>query len=121
MSITAATKTLSKKEKDAFLKELLGKDYVTSGNNLPLLNKLIDYIGTVDTTLSLAELIPIANGILRSSTILSTVASGATVVSIFMFPISSMLNIINAYQTEHKMYAFRAIAYTFTSWVITNQ
>ncbi len=36
--------------------------------------------------------------------------------SIFLFPVSSMINILDAYQVGHKMYAFRFIAYTITAW-----
>ena len=115
MNITQAKK-LTKQEKEALLKEILGKDYDASGKSLPALSKVIDYVGRVDTTLSLVELIPTANIILRGSSFFSTVASSASIISIVMFPVSTMIDIVNAYQTGHKLYSYRAIAYALTSW-----
>ena len=64
MNAVAETKKLTDKEKDDLLKEVLGKDYATAGNNLPLLKGLIDKIGSVDNLFTISELLPIVNRIL---------------------------------------------------------
>lgn len=110
------TKSLTDKEKDELLKQTLGREYTKAGKNLPTLKTAIDIIGKVDDTLSFAELIPAIETVLSGSRILSFVASGASTISIFLFPVASMIDIIDAYQVGHKMYALRCVAYTITSW-----
>jgi hypothetical protein len=107
---------LSDKEKEDLLKEILGAEYSSVGNNLPILKSAIDVIGHFDTAFSLAELVPFINNALSSSRVFGFVASGASVFSIFMFPVASMISVINAYQVGHQMYSYRAIAYTLTAW-----
>lgn len=114
MAVATAEK-LSAKEKEALLKEILGKDYATAGNHLPILNGLIDKIGYVDNFFTLAELIPILNKIL-SVRIFAMTASGASILSIFLFPVGAMIAVINASESGKRMYTFRAIAYAITSW-----
>jgi hypothetical protein len=63
-----------------------------------------------------AELVPAINTVVAGSRILSVVGSGASVFSIFLFPVAAMIDIIDAYQIGHTMYAYRAIAYTVTAW-----
>ena len=116
MNTAVLTKPLSDKEKEDLLKEILGAEYSSVGNNLPILKDAIDIIGHFDTAFGLAELIPFINTALSSSRIFGVVASGATVFSIFMFPVASMISVINAYQVGHQMYSYRAIAYTLTAW-----
>lgn len=115
MSTAVATKRLSDKEKEELLKDVLGKDYATAGNNLPLLKSLIDKIGAVDNFFTIAELLPLFNKILAIRAF-SVVASGASVISIFLIPISALISIIDAYQSGRRMYSYRAIAYAITSW-----
>ncbi len=116
MNTAVVSKKLSDKEKDDLLKEILGKEYSSSGNNLPILKNAIDIIGHFDTAFGVIEMIPAINTALTSSRILSIAASGASVFSIFMFPVASMISLINAYQVGHQMYSYRAIAYTLTAW-----
>lgn len=115
MSTVAVQKKLSEKEKEDLLKEVLGQNYATSGNNLPVLKSLIDRINRVDYVFTLVELIPIINKIL-SIRAFSILASGSSVISIFLIPVSALLDIINAYQTGRRMYSYRAIAYAITAW-----
>lgn len=116
MNTTVLAKPLSDKEKEDLLKKILGSEYDSAGNNLPILKSSIDIIGHFDTAFGLAELIPFINTALSGSRILGLVASGASVFSIFMFPVASMISVINAYQVGHQMYSYRAIAYTLTAW-----
>jgi hypothetical protein len=116
MIASTINKPLTNKEKEELLKQVLGRDYSNAGNNLPVLKTAIDIIDHVDDTLSFAELIPAIEAVLSGSRILSFVASGASTLSIFLFPVTTMIDIINAYQAGHKMYALRCIAYTITSW-----
>lgn len=111
-----ATSKPTAKETDDLLKELLGQSYYTAGNNLPVLAKVIGYVGNANDLFSLIEIIPKLNVVLASSRILSVVSSGASIFSVFMFPVSTMISIINAYQSGLKMYSYRAVAYTITAW-----
>ena len=115
MNAVVEAKKLTDKEKDDLLKEVLGQDYATAGNNLPLLKGVIDKVGKIDNLFTITELLPIVNKIL-SIRIFSFMATGASVVSIFLLPISAMISIINGYQISRKMYSYRAIAYALTSW-----
>lgn len=115
MNAVVEAKKLTDKEKDDLLKEVLGQDYATAGNNLPLLKGMIDKIGKIDNLFTITELLPIVNRIL-SIRIFSFLATGASVVSIFLLPISAMISIINGCQLSRKMYSYRAIAYALTSW-----
>lgn len=115
MNAVVAPKKLTDKEKDDLLKEVLGKDYASAGNNLPVLKNLIDKIGNIDTLFTLTELLPIVNKILAVR-VFSFMATGASIISIFLIPISAMINIINAYQAGRRMYTYRAISYALTSW-----
>lgn len=116
MNTAVISKKLSEKEKDDLLKEILGTEYSSAGNNLPVLKSAIDIIGHFDTAFGLAELIPLINTALSSSRIFGLVVSGSSIFSIFMFPVASMISVINAYQVGHQMYSYRAIAYTLTAW-----
>lgn len=116
MVANTINKPLTDSEKDELLKQVLGREYTKAGKNLPILKTAIDIIGNVDDTLSFAELIPAIETVLSGSRILSFVASGASTLSIFLFPVSAMIDIINSYQVGHKMYALRCVAYTITSW-----
>ena len=115
MVVAATTKKLTDKEKEDLLKEVFGSKYATAGNNLPVLKNLIDKIGHVDNLFTITELLPIVNRIL-SIRVFSVMASGASIISIFLIPVSAMLNIIDAYQAGRRMYSYRAIAYALTSW-----
>ena len=110
-----ATRKLSIREKDELLKEILGKDYAVAGNHLPILRDMIDNVGYVDNFFTLAEIIPIINKIFALR-IVSIAASGASVLSIFLFPIGALISLINANETGVRMYSYRAIAYAITSW-----
>lgn len=116
MDAAVATKKLSTREKEELLREILGHKYSSAGNNLPVLSKIIDNIGYVDNAFTLAELVTFTNTILTGSRFLTVAASGASVLSIFLSPVSHLIAVINAWQTGHKMYAYRAVAYTLTAW-----
>lgn len=107
---------LTDKEKDEILKEVLGPKYHTSGNNLPILKKVIGHISDVNDAATFAEIIPALNTALANSRIFAFVSSGASILSIVLFPVGTMISIINAYQLGAKMYSYRAIAYTITAW-----
>jgi len=106
---------LTDKEKTEILKEALGSDYKTAGNNLPILKSVIGKIDLADNGFSFAEIIPIFNRILDLK-IVSVVAEGASILSIFLFPVSALIDILNAYETGARLYSYRGVAYTLTSW-----
>lgn len=116
MDTADISKKLSRKEKEDLIKEILGNNYKTSRDNFSLLSLVIDYVGKADDALTLAELLPIANTLFRSGSFLSIVSSGAAIFSIAAFPVDSMIKVLNAYQSGHRMYSYRAIAYTLTAW-----
>jgi len=116
MNAVAMAKKLTDKEKDDLLKEILGKNYSKAGNNLPILKNVITLVGNTSDIATLAEIIPILNSALANSRLFSIVSSGASVFSILLFPVGSMLSIIDAYQSGIKMYTYRSIAYTITAW-----
>lgn len=120
MSNKTVKNKLSDKEKDDLLKEILGSEYSASNTNLPVLKKSIDLISNIDTAFTFAELIPAINSVLAGSRILSVVGSGASVFSIFLFPVAAMIDVLDAYQVGHRMYALRSIAYTVTAWAYGN-
>ncbi len=115
MSTIVTATQLTDKEKDEILKQLLGQDYYTAGKNLPLLQKIIGVISDTNDIATLAEIIPIINTALANSRLFAIVSSGASVFSILLFPVGSMISIINAYQLGIKMYSYRAIAYSITA------
>lgn len=116
VNIIASNAQLTSKQKDDLLKELLGANYYTAGKNLPALSKVISFVGDANDFFSLAELIPKINVILSNSRVLSVVSSGVSIFSIVMFPVATMISIINAYQSGLRMYSYRAVAYTITAW-----
>jgi len=116
MDTVMSFNNLSDKEKDDLIREVFSNKYSDVGDNLPLLKDAIEIISRVDTVMSISELLPMMNAVLNGSRFFSFVASGSSIFSIFMFPVATMISIINAYQIGHKMYAFRAIAYTLTAW-----
>lgn len=107
------------REKIAIIKEALGAKYEVAENNLPLLKEIMDRVDKIDNGFSIVELIPYFNRILDLK-IFSIMAEGASVLSIFFFPVSALIDVINAYQTGARMYSYRAIAYDLTSWAFND-
>ncbi len=116
MNTMVAKKNLTDEEKKKIIQEALGKDYDIAGRNYPVLSKVIDYIGYADNTFTIIELLPMVESVMASSTIITVAASGAAIFSIVLFPVSALISVIDAYQTGHRFYSYRAIAYTITSW-----
>jgi len=116
MDRQAAVHKMTNQEKEALLKDLLGHDYKATSDNLPILRKAIDIAGKIDNTLSLAELVPAMNTVITGSRILSLVSTGSSLISVFMFPVASLISIAEAYEVGHRMYAYRCISYTITAW-----
>lgn len=116
MNTALAANRLTSKEKEELIREVLGHKFNNAGNNLPVLKTIIDGIGHVDNVFTVAELITFSNALLTGSRFFTVLANGASVLSIFLSPVAHLITIINAWQTGHKMYAYRAIAYTLTAW-----
>ncbi len=116
MSTVAASKTLSAIDKRELIKEVLGHRYTSAGNNIPLFNKVIDFVSYTDNVFTAAELITYTNTLVSGSRFLTAVASGASVLSIALLPVSHMISIINAWQSGHRAYAYRGISYAITAW-----
>jgi len=107
---------LKQSEKDEIIKEILGSNYAAAGNDYETLSSIIDYIGYANDAVTMAELIPTLSTLMAGSTTFSTIMSGASVVGIILFPVAQMINVINAYNTGHRGYACRCVAYTVTAW-----
>lgn len=108
-------KKLSDSEKKKVIKEILGEDHSAVGKNFPVFSAVIDYLSTTNDVLSFAELIPSLNSLL-SGAAASTIVSSASFLGTLLFPVGQLINAANAYQTGHRMYSYRCIAYTITSW-----
>ncbi|MCI0506741.1 MAG: hypothetical protein L0Z73_11610 [Gammaproteobacteria bacterium] len=101
---------LSEIEKKQLVKDILGNDYHSAGNNWPVFSKVIDYIGNTSDVFTVAELIPIANSLVAGSSTLTIIGSTAGTLSIFLMPVGNMIAIINAWQSGHRDYSYRCIA-----------
>lgn len=117
--IVAAHQQLTDQEKTKILKEVLGSKFETAGDNLPLLKELMDDLDKIDKGFSAWELIPVFNKILELK-VFSILAEGASILSIFFFPISALIDVINAYGTGARHYSYRAIAYSLTAWAFND-
>lgn len=53
---------------------------------------------------------------MANSRFLSVLAESVSTFTIFLEPASDMIAVLDAWETGHRMYAFRAIAYTVTAW-----
>jgi len=111
-----ATKKLSESEKKQLVKEILGQDYSKVGNNWPVFSKVIDYVGTTSDAFTIAELIPVTSSLVSGSATLTVVGSTAGVLSIFLMPVGHLIAITNAWQSGHRSYSYRSVAYTITAW-----
>jgi len=107
---------LTDEEKRKTIKDVLGKDSTAVGKNFLLFSALADNLSTANDILSFAELVPSFNSLL-SGTVASTAVSTVSFVGILLLPFVQLINIINAYQIGHRMYSYRCVAYTITSWV----
>lgn len=116
MSTIVATKRLTDREKEELIKEVLGHDYTRVGKNLPILKGIIDSIGHADNAFTISQLIKYSNILIAGNRFMTVVANGASVLSIFLSPIANLITVVNAWQTGHQMYAYRAVAYTLTAW-----
>ena len=110
-----ADSKLTDEEKRKIIQDVLGKDSNALGKNFPMFSTLADYLSTTNDVLSFAELLPSFNSLL-SGAVTSTVISTASFAGILLFPFIQLINIINAYQIGHRMYSYRCVAYTITSW-----
>lgn len=110
------TKKLSESEKKQLVKDLLGEEYNQIGNNWPVFSKVLDYISNTSDAFTIAELIPATSSLISGSATLTIVGSTAGVLSIFLMPIGHLIAITNAWQSGHRDYSYRSIAYTITAW-----
>ncbi|MBL1277474.1 MAG: hypothetical protein COB30_015440 [Ectothiorhodospiraceae bacterium] len=106
---------LSDSEKKKIIQDILGENHNAIGQNFPVFSALIDSLSNANDILSLAELIPSLNTLL-SGAVTSTLISAASFAGILLFPVTQMVNLVNAKQIGHRMYSYRCIAYTTTAW-----
>lgn len=106
---------LTDEEKRKIIQDVLGKDSNAVGKDFPMFSALADYLSTTNDVLSFAELVPSFNSLL-SGAVTSTIVSTASFIGVLLFPFIQLINIINAYQIGHRMYSYRCVAYTITSW-----
>jgi len=119
MTASALYIQVSDKEKLSIIKDILGKNYIITSHNYPILSSVIDNIERADTAFTLAELLPITNSLITGSAFISMTVSGTAILSIALIPVGSMIKIIEALQTGHKLYSFRAAAYAVTAWAFS--
>jgi len=109
--------SLASQNNQQLIQDLISKDLNLKGNNLPLLNLVIDKISLIDSTVVLVDLIPQVSVVIGDVKLLSVAASAASVSSIVLFPVGVMLSIINGMEAGLRLYGMRAVAYTLTAWV----
>ncbi len=115
------TKPLSEDNKKQLVKDILGSEYHSIGNNWPVFSKVLDYVGKSSDVFTIAKLIPITNNLVAGSSTLSVIGSTAGALSIFLMPVGFMVAIINAWQSGHRDYTYRCVAYTITAWAFNQQ
>ncbi len=111
-----ATKKLSENEKQQLVKDILGKEYNQIGNNWPVFSKVLDYIGNTSDAFTIAELVPVTSSLISGNATLAVIGSTAGVLSIFLMPVGHLIAVTNAWQSGHRNYSYRCIAYTITAW-----
>lgn len=105
-------KQYSEAETKEILKKYLGPNYNHTGERAKALSSIVSYVGNASDAIALAELLPAANAFLSSSRGLALISGSLGTLSILLFPVGSMINIINAWETGHRFYAYRSVAYT---------
>lgn len=118
MESAAATKLsqMSRLDREKFLRKYLGNEFELRGDNLPVLESVINFIERADHTMELIELLPKLGHWLGRFGIVSFAAEGFAVASIALFPVGAMLSVINAAQTGQRLYGLRAVAYATTAF-----
>jgi len=111
-------KVLTDSQKKELIQEILGTEYHQVGNHFPLFSKMIDNLGTMNDAAAISELVPVLTRYL-SGTATTSVFSVASMVGILLFPVHQFINLVNANQTGHRMYSYRAIAYTIVGWAFS--
>ncbi len=107
--------SLSDSEKKQILKDILGASHSSTGQHFQLYSKVMDYHGNVHDVLSFAELLPATSSFLSGS-LVSGIISTSSFVGILLFPVTQLVNLINANETGQRAYSYRSIAYTITAW-----
>lgn len=110
-----AYRKLSDAEKKQLLKDVLGENHSSVGQNFPVYSKLIDKLDKFNDIVAIAELLPGVNA-LASGPGIGAIISHASFIGALFFPFSQIVNVINAKETGHKLYSYRCIAYTITAW-----
>jgi len=103
-------------DREKLIIDLLGSDKVSVGNRLPVLIEIIDNVDKFDHGFTIAELITWSEELISSYQVLSITGSSIAMLSAVFMPVKSMIDIVNAMELGHRMYAFRCIAYTITAW-----
>ena len=49
------------KEREELIKEILGHRYTHTGNTIPLMNKVIDFVGIADNAFTVTQLVTYTN------------------------------------------------------------
>lgn len=106
---------LNEAEKRRIITEVLGENHNVVGKNYKVLSAFVENIAKTSDALSVAELLPYLNSILLRPTATAFI-SNLSFVSVLLFPLGQLINMVNAYQVGHRMYAYRSIAYTITAW-----
>jgi len=107
---------LKEKHIEKLIEETVGPHSKLNPARHSILHKVIEYIEYTEKGFSVAELIPVFERLIEGRAFLSFASSGATLLSIALFPVNAMLEIMDAYESGVRMYSMRAVAYTITAW-----
>ena len=106
-------KILNDLEKRKLIAEVLKIDPNFLGKNYKTFSVFIDNISRSSDALTVAELLPYLNSIL-SRPMASAIMSNLSFVGVLLFPLGQLINVVNTYQSGHRMYAYRSIGYAIT-------
>lgn len=106
-------------EKKELIREIIGNDVEIARKDFIAYSKVINYIGKVDDVFTFSEFLPLASRILQSP-LIRFVSSGASFLSIFLFPFNGFIKVWNAHQVHLTMYSYRAASYAITAWAYSD-
>lgn len=93
----------------------LKSDFHLKGDNWKVVGNVLDYIGTTDNVLAIAEI----TGALEVGTYGAAISGGAAAFGFFatlLSPVGFMRELMNSNESGLKLYGLRAVAYTITAW-----
>ncbi len=99
-------------EKKKIVLDALKADFNLNGEHLKLLTTIMGKVGYVNDALSMAEIA----GFITEGSVVATAASTLSTAVLFASPFLGILGLMNAVQSNERVWGMRAVAYTITAW-----